>query len=66
MNEVSTLGSLWGLMTILGPILLAGILFWAMQRNRTRTRAEKERTERATRELYEESDRASKARDGSS
>ncbi len=57
-------GSLWGLMTVVGPILLLGVITWAMLRNRTRTRAAKERTEQATRELYEESDRASKARDG--
>lgn len=56
-------GSLWGLMTVVGPILLLGVIMWAMLRNRTRSRADKERTEQATRELYEESDRASKARD---
>jgi len=56
-------GSLWGLMTVVGPVLLLGVIMWAMLRNRTRTRAEKERTDRATHELYEESDRASKARD---
>jgi hypothetical protein len=57
-------GSLWGMMTVVGPIIIIAVLMWAMLRNRTLTRAEKERSEQATRELYEESDRASKARDG--
>src|SRR3546814_19787230 len=34
----------WGFMTILGPILLAALLAWAMLNNR-RSRAEKQRTE---------------------
>jgi hypothetical protein len=61
----SGLESLWPVITVLGPILLAVVLFWAMWRNKSRTPAEKERTEQATRELYEESDRVSKARDAS-
>jgi len=49
-------GSLWGLMTVVGPILLIAVMTWAMLRNRTRTPAEKERSEQAARELYEESE----------
>lgn len=55
-------GTLWGLMTIVGPILLGLALLWALLHNR-RSREEKARTERATRELYEQSDREDKARD---
>ena len=58
-------GTLWGLMTILGPILLGLGLLWVMMHNR-QTPKEKERTERATRENYEESDREDKARDAES
>src|SRR3546814_9762752 len=43
----------WTLMTILGPILLAAVLAWAMLNNR-RSRAEKQRTEEAKRIRSEE------------
>src|SRR3546814_4413590 len=45
----------WGFMTILGPILLAAVLAWAMLNNR-RSRAEKQRTEEATRISREQED----------
>ena len=57
-------GTFWGLMTIVGPILLALALLWALLHNR-RSSQQKARTERATRELYEQSDREDKARDSS-
>lgn len=52
----------WGFMTILGPILLAAVLAWAMLHNR-RSRAEKQRTEEATRIRREQEDRDQKARE---
>lgn len=55
-------GTFWGIMTIVGPILLGLVLLWALLHNR-RSRAEKARTERATRELYEQLDREDKERD---
>lgn len=45
-------GGLWGVMTILGPIILAAVILWAIFNNRT-TKREKERTEEATREMYD-------------
>ncbi|MDB5683592.1 MAG: hypothetical protein JWM38_2162 [Sphingomonas bacterium] len=51
--------SLWGLLTVVGPILLAAVLLWALLHNR-RTRAENDRTEAATHELYERTDREDK------
>lgn len=63
MDETNA-SSVWSLVTVVGPILLIVVLAWAMLRNRSRSRAEKERTEQATRDLYERSDRESKARDG--
>ena len=52
----------WTLMTIVGPILLAAMLAWAMLNNR-RSRAEKQRTEEATRIRREQEDRDQKARE---
>lgn len=54
---------IWSLVTVIGPILFALVLGWAIWRNKQRSRAEKDRTERATRDLYEQSDRESKAWD---
>jgi hypothetical protein len=45
-------------MTILGPLILAGVLLWVLFRGRKRTPREDERTEQATRDLYREEDRA--------
>ena len=52
--------SLWGLLTIIGPILLGAALLWAVLNNR-RSRAEKQRTETATHDLYKTIDREDKA-----
>lgn len=52
---------LWGVMTVIGPILLGAALIWALMRNRQqRTRKSKELTEKATRDLYEQLDREDK------
>jgi hypothetical protein len=63
MEQHSAIASIWGLVTVVGPALFLGILLWVTLGNRKRTRAEKERTEQATRDLYEQSDIESKARD---
>ncbi len=47
----------WALMTIVGALLLGGVILWAALRNRT-SRATKDESERATHRLYEEEDRA--------
>ena len=43
----------WGLQTIIGAGILAAVLLWAVLRNRS-SRADRDRGERATRELYRE------------
>lgn len=53
--------ALWGVMTIVGPILLGLALIYAILANRRRSAADRRRTEEATRELYREEDRAEKA-----
>ena len=53
-------GSSWGIINILGPLLLLLVLAWAVLRNRGRAKGgvTKEETERATKELYREEDAA--------
>ena len=46
-------GSGYGLMVILGPIVLAVAIIWAMRNNR-RSRTAERRTEEATREVYDD------------
>lgn len=55
--------SLWGLLTIVGPILLGAVLLWAVLTNRNRSRAAKDRAEQATHDLYKTIDREDKAAD---
>ena len=56
------LSSMQGLMVVVGPIVLALAIAFAIFRNRG-TRREVQRTEDATRRMYDEQDRADKARD---
>ena len=53
-------GSLWSLLTVLGPILLGAILLWAVLSNR-RSKAQNDRTEAATHDLYKNIDREDKS-----
>ncbi|MBB3911698.1 hypothetical protein [Sphingomonas desiccabilis] len=48
--------SLWGLLTIVGPIVLLGVIIWAVLNNRVSRRRHQE-SEHATADLYEEQDR---------
>ena len=50
----------WALINIVGPLLLLVVLAWAVLRNRKSSRAEVDRTEQATRDLYKEEDAAHK------
>lgn len=54
--------SLWTLLVIVAPLLLIGVIAWAMMHNRT-TPAEDARTEAATREMYKEQSAEDEARD---
>lgn len=47
----------WPLITVVGPILFAIVLLWAIANNR-RSRAEKQRTEEATRQRRKEEEAA--------
>ena len=46
-------GGHWAIINIVGPLLLAAVLLWALLRNRKSRRSEAD-TERATRDLYRE------------
>lgn len=48
--------SLQGVMVIIGPIVLFAVLLWAVLNNRT-SRAQKQRTEEATRRVRNEQNR---------
>jgi FtsZ-interacting cell division protein ZipA len=53
---IDSAGGLWGIMTIVGPIVLAAILLWAILNNRT-SKAQKDRTEAATKRVRDEQNR---------
>ena len=46
-------GGNWAILNIVGPLLLAAVLLWALLRNRKSRRSEAD-TEQATRDLYRE------------
>jgi hypothetical protein len=47
-------GGNWAIINIVGPLLLAAILLWALLRNRRSRKVDVDRTEQATRDLYRE------------
>jgi hypothetical protein len=51
--------SLWGLATIVGPIVLLALFIWVILRNRS-SKVSKDVTERATEANYQAEDRAAK------
>lgn len=54
---------IWGILVIVGPIVLAAAIAWAMLRNR-QSKQGLQRTERATHDLYQREDRDNKPHDG--
>ena len=48
----------WGLQTIIGAAILAGVLLWVMLRNKKSSQADIDRTEDATHELYRQEEAA--------
>ena len=52
--------SLWGMATVVGPIVLLVLFIFVILRNRSSSRASKDLTERATKANYEAEDRAHK------
>jgi hypothetical protein len=47
-------GGNWAIINIVGPLLLAAVLLWALLRNRKSRRGDVDRTEQGTRDLYRE------------
>jgi hypothetical protein len=56
-------GAGWFLQTVVGGLLLASVLLWAVLRNR-KSPVDPERTERATHDLYDEEEAARRRDDG--
>ncbi|MDQ3139805.1 MAG: hypothetical protein M3Q15_03680 [Pseudomonadota bacterium] len=55
-------GGSWGIITIVGPLLLIAAIAWAALRNRKRPDTKGD-TERGTRDLYREEERAHRGED---
>ena len=56
------MGTLWSLATVIGPLLLAGVILWALLRNRRRERPEDIAvSERAAHDLRDQIDREDKS-----
>jgi hypothetical protein len=53
----------WSIITIVGPILLALVLIWAIMRNR-KSGADPDTTERGTHDAYDAEERARREEDG--
>jgi hypothetical protein len=47
-------GGNWAIINIVGPLLLAAVLLWALLRNRRVRKEDVDRSEHATRDLYRE------------
>jgi hypothetical protein len=47
-------GGSWGILTIIGPLLLAAVLLWVLFRNRKSRKSDIDRSEQGTRDLYRE------------
>jgi hypothetical protein len=47
-------GGSWGIINIVGPLLLAAVLLWVLLRNRKTRDRDVDRTEQGTRDLYRE------------
>jgi hypothetical protein len=52
----------WGLINIVGPLLLAVVLLWVFLRNRS-SRRDVDRSERGTRDVYDEAERVRRSGD---
>jgi cbb3-type cytochrome oxidase subunit 3 len=57
-------GATWGIINIVGPLLLAVVIAWAFLKNR-KSRVDVDRSESATHEAYDAEERARRERDGS-
>jgi len=56
-------GGNWAILNIVGPLLLAAVLLWALLRNRNARKVDVDRTEQATRDAYDEEEEKRRAGD---
>jgi hypothetical protein len=57
-------GANWAIIDIVGPLLLAAVLLWALLRNRRSRRGDADRSEQATRDAYNLEEEARRRDDG--
>jgi hypothetical protein len=62
--KVSFLGSLWGLATIIGPILFIGVLLWVKYRNSKMSARDKQMSEQSAVDNREAETAERRAREG--
>jgi hypothetical protein len=53
-------GANWWILDVVAPLLLAAVVIWAFLRNRAMRPRDVDRSEEATRTLYEEENRANR------
>ena len=58
-------GAGWVLQTVVGALVLAAVLLWAVLRNKS-SKVDKDRTERATHDLYDQEEAIRRRDDGES
>jgi hypothetical protein len=58
-------GGSWGIINIVGPLLLAAVLLWALLRNRKTSKRDVDRSEQGTRDLYREEEEKRRTGDDS-
>jgi hypothetical protein len=59
-------GGNWAILNIVGPLLLAAVLLWALLRNRKSRNRDVDRTEQGTRDLYREEEEKRRSGDDAS
>ena len=57
-------GATWGIINIVGPLLLVIVIAWAFLKNK-KSRVDVDRSERATHDAYDAEERARREQDGS-
>jgi FtsZ-interacting cell division protein ZipA len=63
MQRERVMGDIIGIVAVVGGVLIAAVLVWAVMANRRRSGTARRRTEQATHDLYRDMDRQDQASD---